>query len=151
MGENLKFRSASKIIFLFGFLLAFLTFKVISDNQKSQWEKEFFHHIQRYMLLFKGELEANERILLSVQSFFHATHNVEREEFKAYVDPILANNKYIKGLEWIPRISDENRKAFETNMRNKGFPSTQITERKKQGKMIRAGSRSEYFPVFFFR
>jgi CHASE1-domain containing sensor protein len=52
-------------------------------------------------------------------------------------------------LEWVPRGFHKNRDAFEKQVNNETHPGFFFPERLKQGTMVRAGNRSEYFPVVF--
>jgi PAS domain S-box-containing protein len=74
---------------------------------------------------------------------------VDRPGFREFVKPFLSRNLSIQALEWIPRIPDSQRKAYEKGAQLDGFPKFQITERKAQGEMVRASRRAEYFPVYF--
>ena len=87
--------------------------------------------------------------LVSVNAFFKASPAFDRAGFARFVTPLLAQNKAIQALEWIPRVPNNLRSSYESAARRDGFPSFQFTERDSQGVMRKAGNRKEYFPVFF--
>ena len=101
------------------------------------------------MSSFQGMLAVNQQILLGVRYLYQASENVYLDEFKTYVCPILNNHPFIQALEWIPRVSAANRESYERNLREKGFPDFQFTERLINGKMGPASLRPEYYPVYF--
>ena len=138
-----------KIIFALGLVLSFLSFKVTSDQQKIQRKQEFQNQAHKTTASIKGKLEVNEEILLNIISFYSASSYVTQEEFKQFVTPILKRNNFIQALEWTPRVSHKNRASFEKQASNKTNPNFHFSERLKQGTMVRAENRAEYFPVTF--
>ena len=138
-----------KIIFALGLILSFLSFKVTADQQKTQRKQEFQNQAHKTTALIKAKLEVNEEILLNIISFYSASNNVTHDEFEQFVTPILERNSFIQALEWVPRVPHANRDALEKQVKNKIHPNFHFSERLKQGAMVRAGNRSEYFPVVF--
>lgn len=132
-----------------GLIFSAVIFKFTYDHQKSLWEKEFTNEAEKTILTFKNILDINERTLFDILSLYGASQEVDRDEFKAFVTPILKRSKFIQALEWIPRVSDNQRIKFENLAKKNGFSNFQITERHNQKDMVRAGSRPEYYPVFF--
>ena len=62
---------------------------------------------------------------------------------------LLAENRAIQALEWIPRVPRRSRQKYEENARRDGFPSFQFTERNSSAQLTKAREREEYFPVFY--
>ncbi|MCW8992604.1 MAG: CHASE domain-containing protein [Gammaproteobacteria bacterium] len=52
-------------------------------------------------------------------------------------------------LKWAPRVTEAQRPAFEAAARAAGLASFRITERDAQGRLVLAGRRAEYFPVYY--
>ena len=117
--------------------------------EKDKWFEKFSVEVEKEMLNFAAAFKINGRILTGIRSFFEGSSHVNREEFKTYTRPILDNYKFIQALEWIPRVPAAQRKIFEENTRNKGFPDFVITERTLPGKLKKAEPRPEYFPVLY--
>jgi len=97
----------------------------------------------------KEELGNNLDVLTSVQALYYASKEVRRTEFQNFTKHILKRHTSIQALEWIPRVPDSRRQAYESAARREGFPAFRLTERNAQGKMKRAEKRKEYFPVYF--
>ncbi|MHC4295226.1 MAG: CHASE domain-containing protein, partial [Planctomycetota bacterium] len=74
---------------------------------------------------------------------------MERAEFQTFVAPILSHHPDIQALEWIPRVRDRERGTYEATARRKGFKNFRITELRRQGEMVPAARREEYFPVHY--
>jgi CHASE1-domain containing sensor protein len=87
--------------------------------------------------------------LISVGAFFDASQRFDRAGFALFSALLLAQNKAIKALEWIPKVPKHLRSNYERAARRDGFPSFQFTERLPHGEIVKARDSEEYFPVFF--
>ena len=87
-------------------------------------------------------------VLKSIAGLYAASRDVERKEFRAFVDT-LGEHSAVQALEWIPRVSRAQRAAFEQAARQEGFAEFTFSERQSQGQMVAAGLREAYFPVYF--
>ncbi|MEI7836750.1 MAG: CHASE domain-containing protein, partial [Planctomycetota bacterium] len=72
-----------------------------------------------------------------------------RDEFAAFVGPTVAGHPCVQAIEWIPRLTRDQRKEYEAHARQEGVTGFEITERDSQGTLIRAAERKEYFPVYY--
>ena len=55
----------------------------------------------------------------------------------------------IQAIEWIPRVPFEGRAFREAEAWQDGFTAFCFTEYDKDGRLVSAGRRAEYFPVFY--
>jgi CHASE1-domain containing sensor protein len=94
------------------------------------------------------EVLANLEVLESLRAFYKAVPRVEPEQFESFTAPLLRQHRTIQALEWIPRVTYEEKDRYISRPRDK-YPAFDITERQAQGVMIPAGERSEYFPVYY--
>ena len=99
------------------------------------------------------QLEKNINVPLEalhvIKSFYASSDNIEREEFRTFVTRQLVRHPGIQALEWIPRVSNAERAAYEVTARQDGYAHFQITQRAQQGTMTKATPRKEYFPVYY--
>lgn len=114
--------------------------KVVANFQKAARERTIY---------LAGEIDTTLHTLVAISSFYSASKEVERLEFRGFVEPFLSIFPWIQALEWIPRVPDDQRAAYEKAAQQDGLLDFQITERKSQGVMVRAEQREEYFPVYF--
>lgn len=84
-----------------------------------------------------------------VGAFMAALNDPTRQQFREAVRLYLSRDRAIQSLCWVPRVPDSQRASYVTSARKDGFPDFQITERRSQGEMVKAGRRDEYFPVYF--
>ncbi len=85
----------------------------------------------------------------SIRGLYAASGFVTRSEFKVFVSNLDKHGTTIQAFEWIPRVPESSRAAYEKAAQADGHPGFRFTERERQGRMIPAGSRAEYFPVYY--
>jgi PAS domain S-box-containing protein len=89
--------------------------------------------------------------LASVSSLFGASQDVTREEFAAFLAPVLKDYSPALGISWAPRVAQADRQAFEQLVREQGFEDYLIYEIDANGKKVPAAERPEYFPVTYIQ
>ncbi|MBI3011066.1 MAG: CHASE domain-containing protein [Candidatus Omnitrophica bacterium] len=94
-------------------------------------------------------IEQDIELLQSVGGLYAASHSVEREEFRAFVRRCLPTHPEIPALDWLPRVPAAERGAFEERVRAEGWPGFEIRDLDTSGRLVRAGSRDEFFPVYY--
>ena len=67
-------------------------------------------------------------ILHSIRRFFASSREVEREEFRTFVERTLARHPELVLLQWAARVPAAERDLFEESVRREGYPDFQITE-----------------------
>ncbi len=87
-------------------------------------------------------------VLHATEGLFAASERVEREEFRAFTESLIARHPGLQLLEWVPRVPQGARAAFEAAVRNEGHAGFEITEWHPPGRR-RASPRDEYFPVYY--
>jgi len=90
----------------------------------------------------------NFETLRSLAILFNEGSAPKWEQFQQEAAKILTRHRDIQALEWIPRVTHDQRITYESKQLQ-GLPSFQIIERRTQGDMVRAQDRNEYYPVYF--
>ncbi len=88
-------------------------------------------------------------ILYTLQSFYKASKDVDKEAFSRYTQLLLLNTKGIQALQWAPIIKADEREAFEKRHQYQGQATFQITERDALKNMVRAKNNPTYVVVTF--
>ncbi|MCH7925289.1 MAG: CHASE domain-containing protein, partial [Planctomycetes bacterium] len=101
-----------------------------------------FSAVRRSIHNTLGEVE-------EVGAFIAALDGPTRQQFREAVQLFLTRDPAIQSLCWVPRVPDSQRASYVDAAQKDGFPDFQITERRSQGEMVKAGRRDEYFPVYF--
>jgi len=132
-----------------GIGLSVLSFSIVAGWEQSRTETGFARAGESRVSALRRGLDQHLLELEAIGALYGATEEVDRREFHEFVRPFLARRSGIQALEWIPRIPDAQRAAYEEAARKEGFAEFRITERVAQGKMVRAARRDEYFPVYY--
>lgn len=126
-------------------LACYVTWHLELQTMAAKFEKEakgVVGNLQTHITTATQQLE-------SIAAFYASSHDVERAEFRTFVQPYLTRTPGIQALELAPRVSGAQRDVFEQTAQQQGLAGFQITERNVQGQLVRAASRQEYFPVYF--
>jgi PAS domain S-box-containing protein len=78
--------------------------------------------------------------------FCDAADAVSADAFARFTHPFLARHPGLQALEWVPRVQERERDAFEAQVRAEGLAGFRILER-VGGEPRPAGARPEWFPV----
>jgi len=132
-----------------GLALTLTLFFVVRDLEWQGVKEQFISHAQRRVVAVTDSIEHDVDQLLSIRAFFNGSGNVERDEFAVCTRRFLKLYKGIVALEWIPKVTREERHRHETDARRDGMEEYQIVERDQEGRMMRASPRDLYFPVYY--
>jgi PAS domain S-box-containing protein len=83
-----------------------------------------------------------------VGALYQATEQVTREEFHVFASNLLESDPSVQALEWIPRVGRLQRSRYEEQART-AIPGFRISQWNKNGTLVTAPPRDEYFPVYF--
>ncbi len=123
----------------------------IDNLSREAFRIEFARRALLQGAIIQEKINRNVEIVKSIGSFYAASREVERSEFRAFVARPLSQHPGIQALEWLPRVPHEKRSAYEEAARLDGLEGFRITERQKQGVMVPAEDRDEYFPVYYIQ
>ena len=107
------------------------------ERQAADMSRAIEQHLASYVEGFR-----------SIAALYAGSHEVQREEFCAFVSGLLARHPGIRGVSWHPRVLDAEREHFEAKIRGQGYPEFRIAEL-RGGELIAAARRSEYAPVLY--
>ena len=74
---------------------------------------------------------------------------VNRWEFFKFTEERLPDYPGIRALAWVPRVVEADRVALEKTANDDGLFNFHLTERATDGRVVEAGSRPEYMPVYY--
>ena len=120
----------------------------------SAWEQErvvFQFRETAAMMIngLQGHLKNYRQAVSAVRSFVAHEPQVSRQKFGVFARNLLMQYPCIQAIEWIPRVPFEERVSRETEARQDGLTAYCFTEYDKEGRLVSAGRRAEYFPVFY--
>ncbi len=103
---------------------------------------------QEHTALLQSKVDGSIQVLRAVASLREVELVGSREEFRVFVRRSLADHPELTALEWVPRVSNADRVAYERAAHDDGYPSYVVREF-DGATLVPAGSRSEYYPVHY--
>ena len=131
-----------------GIALSCWGFLFLQGREQQLLEANFRSMARDQVSTIDREIQSNLEVLESLRAFHTTVADVKLADFESFVQPLLQRHPTIQALEWIPRIPLERRREYVSQARSR-YPHFEITERQAQGSMIPAGTRPEYFPVYY--
>lgn len=140
----------SFLIFLSGCCISLFFFHLMNDWEKKRLELEFNLRFSERVRMIQEAIFEHLAVLYSIGDFYAASKEVERDEFTRFTESIFVRHKDILALDWLPRVLNANRDAFEKMARQQdGLEGYFIKERSPENEFVLAARRPEYFPIFF--
>jgi len=136
------------LVVIIGLILSGLSGWFLYKMEEGVIFSEFQKEVNERAALLYREVSINFEVLRSLSIMFEGGKVPDSRKFESVAKHILERHSDIQALEWIPRIMHPERTAYELRRRQE-FPEFEITERKKQGQMVPAEKRQEYFPVYY--
>ena len=130
----LVFFSSILLVLIYGYSLSIKTLQ----NQKI----EFNLLLDRFIQITDDRIKANEQVLRGVVGLFEASNEINRNEFKAYIEALNIKERYpgIQGIGFSKWIPSDQLTQFINAVRNEGFVDFQITP---------LGQRDSYTSILF--
>lgn len=99
---------------------------------------ELRHEVGRHMAHLEG-----------IGSFFRASEQVERDEFRVFVAPLLSRYPSIKAIAWLPRTPDAQVPALVEQAKAAGHDGFMLWEDDESGDRALPARREVHFPVLY--
>jgi PAS domain S-box-containing protein len=87
--------------------------------------------------------------LYHIRAFFQSSATVSRADFGAFTRDILARHPAIQSVEWMPRVTAEERGNHERRAREEGLEGYRIRMPNRAGPNQAAPSKTDYFPIYY--
>ncbi|RLA24199.1 MAG: hypothetical protein DRQ61_01595 [Gammaproteobacteria bacterium] len=132
------------------FLLVSLAFNYTIEQEKKRIEADFYRLVDSIAYGLQSEFEKHESELELIGGFFDASEQVTKDEFSVFTRTMLTQERDQPALEWIPKITAEQRASFEVGGREIFGSGFQISEWTGQlGGTVVSSSKEEYLPIFY--
>ncbi|NQT53370.1 CHASE domain-containing protein, partial [bacterium] len=134
---------------LLGFALSWLAFRAVAKWEERRVQARFEHVAANRIAAVQKSVALDLEAVHSVERLYAASQVVERHEFGAFVQAILAEHPAITCLAWARRVPAAGRDTYEAEVHEEGQAHYRITERGADGARVPARPRAEYFPVHY--
>lgn len=119
-----------------------IAWKLSSDAVKKRSEERFLFQASELSQAINARIRVYEQVLWGGVGLFRASNQVDRPEWKAYVEALKLNEHWpgIQGLGWSIPIRPQDKEQFEASIRAQGFSNFQISP---------TGSRDFYTSIIY--
>ncbi len=157
-GENRKMRItglsrfASLVFFaavLSGLAVSFILFFTLRQWDQARFSSVFDRECQQTISALRQGVYSHLYPLESLRGLYKAFGGVSRQQFALFVKDFQLRCPGLQAIEWIPRVPSAERKQYETRALEDGLPEFRITEIGKNGHLVAASERDEYYPVYY--
>ncbi|MEQ6341502.1 MAG: EAL domain-containing protein [Gammaproteobacteria bacterium] len=92
----------------------------------------------------------DSQAVISALSGWHRSHiEKSHSEFSIFTRAMLANHPHVYSIQYLRKVNEQERPAFETQMREEGYAAFNILDRTGEADFIPAKMRQLYFPLTF--
>ncbi|WP_051201959.1 diguanylate cyclase domain-containing protein [Ferrimonas senticii] len=120
---------------------------LLQQGQQRSLQQQFELDIRERALALHRDISLNLEGLHALSVLF-AQGQPSFADFNREAEKILTRHPDIHALEWIPKITAEQRQTWQQHNRQH-YPDFQITQRQSQGRMVVAAERAVHFPVAY--
>ncbi len=145
----MKRHSVVVLVLCLGFTLSLAGFALVRVWEHSRIQDLFEKSATQAIDAISDGVEENLETLTELSNYFSENPNIGRESFQEFVSPYLEKNSGLYALQWVPRVRQSQRTAYEDQAELDGHTGFRITERKGGGQIVPAKERDEYFPVYY--
>lgn len=131
-----------------GVIIALVSYLYGAALERDIQAREFQRLAQVQQQNAQELLRRSTRVLLAFRGFFAASQQVSREEYTRFAAEILANSPEIYAVHWAPKVTPQQRAAFEAELSSvQAVPLGIFDVDDASRGPHRAGSRAMYLPV----
>jgi len=132
-----------------GLVISIIVYNYTANNLQKSNVLELEHLFKQETSLIQRELDINIEVLASLGNLFKSQKDVTRAQFKKFVNGSLSKYQSIQALEWIPRVPNHLREAYEERAAKDLTLDFKIKSKNSAGKMVSEKTKKEYFPVYY--
>jgi signal transduction histidine kinase len=133
---------------LIGVLVTWLVYAKVTDLEQQRLLSAFSEAARDRILVVQRELAYALGVVQDIGSFFDASRQVTRRQFREFVGPALRRNPGADSLQWVPRVTAEEAGGFLVNAR-RGFARFEMQEVDAKGALVPASPRPVHFPILY--
>ncbi len=135
-------------VLLAGLLITLLLTAWTRQASLAQYREHFRFDAAARSELIHEYLNSQLQDLAALKRFIEETDQLTRQSFRAFVQPML-ERRGIQAIEWIPAVPVALRVGTEVAAASEVRPGYRILERDAQDRLVPAGEREVYYPVYF--
>ena len=132
-----------------GLAVSFGGFAVTRQYHRNTEEQAFAAEAARQADVLKEGIKRYTDAVGGVATFVTASDRIDRWEFLRFANLTLSRYSGFSALAWVPRVPQQGRGAFETDIQRDGLFGLTIRETSSDGALTSAAERREYLPIAY--
>jgi PAS domain S-box-containing protein len=148
-GSPWRHRLPLAFIVLSGVSLSIILFLIVREAEAKRDQADFQRRATIPIAAIEDEIDEHMALLGSIAAFYFSSHQVDRNEFRAFTADALRRLPAVQALVWAPRVPAETRLEHEGAVKAQGFPQYEIQEVQRSGTRKRAEQRAVHFPALY--
>ncbi|MGE4158408.1 MAG: diguanylate cyclase [Planctomycetota bacterium] len=136
------------LILIVGFLLSGILCWHLLKLEEGIMRSAFRETAKDRLNIIASNFQANLEVVTVLRSLFESSDDVSAEEFGTFTKMLLSRHPSILALEWAPRVTDDQRPAYEASM-VAAQPNFRIRDKERDETLTPSESRAVYYPVTF--
>lgn len=104
---------------------------------------------QQQTLTFKEQLDRHLYNAKTVGLFFESSDHISWDEFETFLHPVIKQNPSIKAVTWIPKLTADQRRDFESEMRTDGFEGFNFMTLTPDRQWKVEDPQAVYYPIYY--
>ena len=109
------------MVLVSGILISVGGFFAIQGSFKDQAQREFDAAATRFLKTLGNSIDSNLGVLENADKLFEANEEVTRWQFFDLAQEVLPDHPGIRSMEWIPRVPEGQRSAYEAAAKKDGL------------------------------
>ena len=113
-------------VLILGLIVSLLLHTSVSRLEHSRVQDNFDLVALKHLNLLERSIETSIAPLETIRAFYRSSDSVYRQEFRSFVEPLLAAHPEIDALQWIPRLARDKQSVYEKTARAEGIVDFQV-------------------------
>jgi len=142
---HLRFLTILPMVFMIAATLFF--FVHVRKSESVQINAEFLRRSSVVRRAIERRIGFTEDRLDLLKTMWNNIEKLDRKQFEILASELLDN--HIQAIEWVPKVTHEQRKAFEAKGRSEGYPQFRLKQKNADAEWLEAEERPFYYPVYY--
>jgi PAS domain S-box-containing protein len=140
---------APAVIFLVGLAVSLSLCLYLRDAEQQRTREEILRRATARQALINESLQGYQECLATLRILYNSSDDVSAREFATAARDILQRYPGIQAMQWVPVVPRAERLRIEAQGKSQYGSAYAFTERTADGKLVPAGDRETYLPIFY--
>lgn len=136
------------VVLVIGLAASYSLYGTVTRLERSRLRDNFRMVALKHRSLLERTIHSSILPLETLHSFYRSSDSVYRDEFRSFVQPLLAHHREIQTLQWIPCVRPDQAPVYERTARQEGISGFRISA--WQGNNSETADRDDgfRFPIY---